>query len=105
MAEEIKSETQGDMSRVGASTASENAAPKNKDVEIRIKMADNGVIVEGCYRGSGPYYEEEWVFQTTEAAFAEIPSIMSVVQTKGQEKAAQARKNHGGGSECGMIDD
>lgn len=79
---------------VGATTASENKAPKNADVEIRIKQAENGVVVEGCYRGKGPYYEKEYVFKSLEDAFAEIPSIMSVVQTEGMENAARMKEKH-----------
>lgn len=87
----------------GATTASQNAAPKNSDVEIRIKQATNGVVVEGCYRGSGPYLEKEYVFKTLEDAFAEIPSIMSVVQTEGKEKAA-SMKNKSNQSDCVECD-
>lgn len=87
--------SQGDQSRVGASTASENAAPKNKDVELRIKQADNGVIVEATYEPC--YYKEEWVFKNMEEATGQFESIMSIVQTKGKEKEAERERKRNSG--------
>ena len=67
-----------------ATTASENAAPKNMNVEVRIKQADNGVIVTACPHYDGPMSESEsmrdktYVFPTLAEALKEVPSIMSV---------------------------
>lgn len=95
-------ETKGDQNRIGASTASENAEPKYKDVELRVKQADNGVIVEAIYEPC--YYKEEWVFKNMAEASAQFDSIMSVVQTKGKEKEMENKKNKGGNSGMMMED-
>lgn len=94
---------QGDQNRVGASTASENASPKYKDVELRVKQADNGVIVEAVYEPC--YYKEEWVFKNMAEASSQFESIMSVVQTKGKEKEAERdRKKNSGKIQDEYID-
>lgn len=85
----------GDQNRVGSSTASENASPKYKDVELRVKQADNGVIVEATYEPC--YYKEEWVFKSMEEATGQFESIMSVVQTKGKEKEAERDRKRSSG--------
>ena len=69
----------------GATTASENMAPKNMGVKVSIEQADNGVIVKACPHGDGavemgPGYDRDktYVFASLDEALKEIPSIMSV---------------------------
>lgn len=68
-----------------ATTASENALPKNFGVRVTIEQADNGVIVKACpHNGDGPMVESEqykdktYVFPSLAEALKEIPAIMSV---------------------------
>ena len=94
---------QGDKNKMGATTASENASPKYKDVELRVKQADNGVIVEAVYEPC--YYKEEWVFKNMAEASAQFESIMSIVQTKGKEKENEReRRRNSGKIQDEMID-
>ena len=76
-----------------ATTASENALPKNMGVKVSIEQADNGVIVKACPHGGGEYptdspegRDKTFVFQSHDEALKEIPSIMSVEAETRKEK-------------------
>ena len=76
-----------------ATTASENALPKNFGVRVTIEQADNGVIIKACpHSGDGPmvesdeYKDKTYVFSTLDEALKEIPSIMSVESDAKKEK-------------------
>lgn len=63
-----------------------------KDINIRIKIAENGCIVTVCDYGmdyESGNREKTYVYETLEEALKEVPSLVSVIKEEEKDKGSK----------------